>query len=108
MPLAGRLVVIVDDGLATGATARAACQVARRAGAARVVLAVPVAAAESLAGFDQADEVVSVATPRPFGSVGRYYRDFAPTGDDDVVAILDAAATSAVPPAESLTCGVRL
>ncbi len=95
LSLAGRVVVIVDDGLATGATAWAACQVARQSGAARTVLAVPVAAADSLARFDQADEVVSVAAPRPFGSVGRFYRDFAPTRDDDVVAILEAAATSA-------------
>ena len=86
------MVVVVDDGLATGSTARAACQVARRAGAARVVLAVPVAAADSLAGFDVADEVVTVATPHPFVAVGRFYRDFAPTTDDEVVTILDAAA----------------
>ena len=79
------MVVVVDDGLATGSTARAACQVARRAGAARVVLAVPVAAADSLAGFDVADEVVTVATPQPFVAVGRFYRDFAPTTDDEVV-----------------------
>ncbi len=88
--LAGREVVVVDDGLATGSTARAACQVARRAGASRVVLAVPVAAAESLVGFDQADEVVTVVTPRPFLAVGRFYRDFTPTTDDDVITILAA------------------
>ncbi len=92
VPLGARVVVVVDDGLATGSTARAACQVVRRAGAARVVLAVPVAAADSLTGFDVADEVVTVATPHPFLAVGRFYRDFAPTSDDEVVAILDAAA----------------
>ncbi len=92
MSLAGRSVIVVDDGLATGSTARAACQVARRAGASRVVLAVPVAAADSLAQFDVADEVVAVATPQPFVAVGRFYRDFSPTSDDEVVTILDAAA----------------
>jgi putative phosphoribosyl transferase len=95
IPLAGRVVVVVDDGLATGATARAACEVARQAGATTVVLAVPVAAPESLADLDDAqvaDEVVALTTPRPFLAVGHHYRDFTPTSDDEVVDLLDAAA----------------
>jgi putative phosphoribosyl transferase len=86
----GRIAVVVDDGVATGATATVACEVARHLGASRVVLAVPVAPAGSLAGMG-ADEVQCVATPEPFVAVGRHYRDFSTTGDDEVVALLDAA-----------------
>ena len=91
IPLAGRTVVVVDDGIATGGTARAALEVARAHGARRVVLAVPVAARESvqeLAGV--ADEVVVLATPFPFYAVGEWYTQFSPTPDDDVVMLLEA------------------
>jgi putative phosphoribosyl transferase len=83
--LEGRSVVIVDDGIATGATARAACEVARAAGAGKVVLAVPVAPedwSERLAGV--ADELVAVFTPQSFGGVGQFYADFRQTTDDEV------------------------
>jgi len=93
LPVAGRVAVIVDDGIATGSTARAACQVARSQGAARVVLAVPVAPPEwrtRLAGA--ADELVAVATPEPFAAVGQFYKDFTQVSDDEVVACLQAAA----------------
>lgn len=93
-PLAfeGRVVVVVDDGLATGSTAAAACQVARRRGAARVVLAVPVAAP----GWSDrigtsADEHVALACPAPMTAIGRFYADFSPTGDDEVLACLESA-----------------
>lgn len=89
--LTGRVAVIVDDGIATGSTARVACEVARHLGAARVVLAVPVAPVETARGRLGADEVVCVSTPEPFLAVGHHYRDFSPTGDDEVVALLDAA-----------------
>lgn len=90
----GRTVVVVDDGIATGSTARVACQVAKQLGAARVILAVPVAPARTVASFSEADDVVCLATPRNFQSVGYYYRDFSPTEDDEVVRLLDAAARS--------------
>ncbi|MHA7281995.1 phosphoribosyltransferase [Arthrobacter sp. TMS2-4] len=85
----GRTVVVVDDGIATGSTARVACQVARQLGAARVILAVPVAPARTVASFEEADEVVSLVSPRRFQAVGAYYQDFSATEDDEVVRLLD-------------------
>ena len=89
VPLVDRVVVLVDDGIATGSTARAACRVARAEGAGRVVMAVPVAPVgwEDRLGGD-ADELVAVATPEPFYAVGRFYRDFSPVTDEEVVAAL--------------------
>jgi predicted phosphoribosyltransferase/dienelactone hydrolase len=95
VPLTGRVAVIVDDGLATGSTAKAACRVARQQGARRVVLAVPVAPAdwaERLA--DVADDLVAVETPEDFGAVGRWYRRFDPTPEGEVVHLLAGAAPS--------------
>ena len=92
VPLRGRTVVIVDDGIATGATARAACRVARAEGAARVVLAVPVAPPATVSALsDVADGVVCVLQPRVFGAVGAFYDDFRPTTDAEVMALLTAA-----------------
>lgn len=90
--LTGRIAVIVDDGIATGSTARVACRIARKLGAARVILAVPVAPADTLAALAEPDEVVCLATPRQFSAVGYHYRDFSPTEDDEVIQLLDAAA----------------
>lgn len=93
IPLDGKIAVIVDDGVATGSTARAACGIARALGAARVVLAVPVAPADwqDRLGAD-ADELVSVATPEPFYAIGQFYADFSPTSDDEVVRCLAGSA----------------
>ncbi len=92
VPLAGRTVVVVDDGIATGSTARAACQVARARGAARVVLAVPVASAESVATLSHdANEVVCIAMPTRFLGIGQFYEDFTQTSDGEVVALLERA-----------------
>jgi predicted phosphoribosyltransferase len=83
---------VVDDGVATGATAGVACRVARTLGAGRVILAVPVAPAEWVSRLgDVADEFVAVETPRDFWAVGQHYRDFRQTTDDEV---LEALATS--------------
>jgi putative phosphoribosyl transferase len=85
--------VIVDDGVATGATARAACQVARAHGAARVVLAVPVGAPDSLAALaDDADEVICLETPAWLFAVGAAYRHFGQTSDHEVVELLRSTA----------------
>ncbi|MCJ7438001.1 MAG: phosphoribosyltransferase [Acidimicrobiia bacterium] len=95
VPLSGRVVVIVDDGIATGSTALAAIQVARHRGAARVVLAAPVAAAETARELlSVVDELVCVATPEDFGAVGRFYRDFSQTSDDEVTSLLATARTA--------------
>jgi putative phosphoribosyl transferase len=92
IPLAGRTAVIVDDGLATGSTAIAACQVARAHGASRVVLAVAVAPPDwtSRCG-GVADQLIAVATPVGFSSVGQWYEDFSPTTDAEVIDILRGA-----------------
>lgn len=89
VPLTGRTVVVVDDGVATGSTARAACAVVRAHGAGRVVLAAPVVAPDAvddLAGA--ADELAYVLAPDRFGAVGRHYADFRPTTDDEVADLL--------------------
>ena len=94
----GLVAILVDDGLATGATMRAAVAWARRNDAARVVVAVPVAPTDTVEHLArEADEVVCVATSADFGSVGLYYRDFRPVSEDEVVAILEGPSTS--PPA---------
>jgi putative phosphoribosyl transferase len=92
LDLHGSTAVIVDDGIATGSTARAACEVARHLGAARVVLAVPMAPADSLREITEADEVVCLTTPEPFLAVGYHYRNFMPTSDEEVTVLLHAAA----------------
>ncbi|WP_372594337.1 phosphoribosyltransferase family protein [Actinotalea sp.] len=91
--LTDRVAVVVDDGIATGSTMRVACRVARQLGASRVVVAVPVAPPEIAAGLPGADEVVCVSSPRRSRSVGEHYRDFSATSDDEVVALLDEAAS---------------
>jgi len=91
-PLAGRIAVIVDDGIATGSTARAACQVARAMGAARVLLAVPVAPPGADVGMrGDADEVICLEMPARFLAIGEWYEDFAQTSDEEVIALLRAA-----------------
>lgn len=93
LDLTGRTAVIVDDGLATGATARAAVQVARHLGAARVVVAVPVGsdqAYEMLAA--EADQVICAQIPPDFAAVGAYYDDFHEVSDDEVTQALTATA----------------
>jgi putative phosphoribosyl transferase len=100
VPVAGRGVLVVDDGLATGATMSAAVAALRAAGAAEVVVAVPVGAEETVARLRaQADDVICLVTPRPFYAVGVHYRAFPQVSDDEVVRILDETSGSLGPTA---------
>lgn len=90
--LRGRTAIIVDDGIATGATVRVACAVARQRGASQVVVATPVMSPEAMDELADADRVTSVLRPRGFRAVGEYYRDFNQTADEEVVRLLDEAA----------------
>ncbi|GGU76166.1 hypothetical protein GCM10010211_47690 [Streptomyces albospinus] len=104
LPLEGRTAIVIDDGIATGATAAAACEVVRAQGAARVVLAVPVAppdAAERLRA--KADDIVCLSTPYAFSAVGEWYEDFSQTSDDEVVSLLAQAAAGPAPRARAGT-----
>ncbi|WP_454859103.1 phosphoribosyltransferase family protein [Promicromonospora soli] len=96
IPLTGRTALIVDDGVATGSTARAACQVARAQGAARLILAVPVGAAEAVRMLrGEAEDVVCLATPARFMAVGQWYSDFRQVSDREVADLLERAARRA-------------
>jgi erythromycin esterase-like protein/predicted phosphoribosyltransferase len=98
--LAGRTVILVDDGLATGSTMLAAVWAVRQEEPARVVVAVPVADPDVCGALrDEADEVVCVHTPRPLGAVGAWYDDFSQTTDDEVRALLERAPRA--PPARA-------
>ena len=88
----GRTAIVVDDGVATGASIRAALHAMRRKNPARLVLAVPVAPAESLAVLqEEVDDIICLATPEPFYAIGAHYADFRQVPDDEVVALLAAA-----------------
>ena len=88
----GKTVIVIDDGLATGSTMRAAIQALRRRGAERVVVAVPTGSPEVCEEFEtEADDVICAATPEPFEAVGLWYDDFSQTTDDEVRELLERA-----------------
>jgi predicted phosphoribosyltransferase len=90
--VAGRTVIVVDDGLATGATMHAAIRALRRQHPARIVVAVPLASPETCGGLRaEIDEIICAATPEPFDSVGLWYEDFSQTTDDEVRQLLAQA-----------------
>ncbi|MGZ8238636.1 MAG: phosphoribosyltransferase [Methylobacter sp.] len=98
----GRTVILIDDGLATGSTMRAAVSALRRQNPAALVVAVPVAAPETCEEFKrEVDEIICAYTPEPFYAVGLWYEDFSQTGDDEVRDLL-ARAAQATPAASSL------
>ena len=91
--LRGNVVMLVDDGLATGATMRAAVKALRQSGAAKIVVAVPVGPPDTCREIAQeADETICLSTPEFFQAVGQYYQDFSQTSDDDVRKLLTIAA----------------
>jgi predicted phosphoribosyltransferase len=95
LSLEGRTVIIVDDGLATGATARVAVRIARRRGARHVIVAVPVASLGALRDIaSQSEQTISLLVPQSFRAVGEWYEDFDQTTDEEVTTLLDAAAAS--------------
>ncbi|GBQ30947.1 phosphoribosyltransferase [Gluconacetobacter azotocaptans] len=92
LPVAGRVVIVVDDGIATGGTMRAALQAVRGAQPARLILAVPVAPPDSIADLAaECDEVVCLMRPNPLYAVGAYYRDFAQVEDQEVIRLVAQA-----------------
>jgi len=91
--LAGRVVIVVDDGLATGSTMRAAVKALRQMQPARVVVGAPVAAGETCRSLArEADEVVCVSTPESFQAVSMWYREFSQTSDEEVRLLLESSA----------------
>ena len=93
MDVARRTVVLVDDGLATGATMLAAARALQVKGPERIVVAVPVASPEACAEFrDHVDQVICAATPEPFYAVGAWYENFTQTTDEEVRELLEQAA----------------
>jgi putative phosphoribosyl transferase len=92
VPVSDRVAILVDDGLATGASMRAAAMALRRLNPVQVVVAVPVGAAETCAEFGAyADEVICAETPEPFWAVGNWYDDFSQTTDEEVRELLELA-----------------
>ena len=92
----GRVVILVDDGLATGSTMKAAVQAVRALHPARIVVAVPVGATDTCRALEAAaDEVVCARTPEPFSAVGLWYRDFSQTTDDEVRELLERGRAAA-------------
>jgi len=94
----GRTVILVDDGLATGSSMRAAVAALRQQGPARIIVAVPIGAPETCSEFErEADDVICAVTPQPFHAVGLWYRDFSQTTDEEVHELLERAAEELAP-----------
>src|SRR5581483_9987984 len=90
--VAGRTVVLIDDGLATGASMLAASRALRPQGTTKIVVAVPVASRQTCDDFrHEVDEIICLATPHPFGAVGIWYEDFAQISDQQVRTFLEEA-----------------
>jgi putative phosphoribosyl transferase len=98
VPVSGRSAIVVDDGIATGATVRAALAALRRRGPKRLILAVPVGPEDTLAALSsEVDDVVCLERPSPFYAIGEFYADFHQVGDDEVIALLASVPAAANP-----------
>ncbi len=98
LSVSGRTAVVVDDGLATGGSMRAAVRGIRRAGPRRLILAVPVAPPETVAALaGEVDDIVCLSTPSPFGAVGYFYDEFEQTDDAEVIELLESARAAGAP-----------
>ena len=103
LPIEGRTVIVVDDGIATGGSMRAALRGVRRGCPKRLVLAVPVAPPDTIESLrSEVDDVVCLSTPAFFQAVGQFYYDFRQTSDEEVVELLDAGRRRSEPPAPSV------
>jgi len=104
--VAGRTAIVVDDGIATGCTMRAALRATRRRKPARLVLAVPVAPPETIAALAaEVDEIVCLSTPEYFGAIGQFYADFRQLEDAEVIALLRARTSG--PAAAATQCAAK-
>lgn len=102
VPLQGTTIVLVDDGIATGASIRAALKALRRRHPNRLILAVPVAPAETVAELENdVDEVICLRQPEPFFAIGVHYSDFHQMSDQEVITLLEACAADVSPPASA-------
>ncbi|MEW6735218.1 MAG: phosphoribosyltransferase [Acidobacteriota bacterium] len=91
--LSGRTIILIDDGLATGSSMRAAVQALKQANPAKIVIAVPVAPSSTCEGFKtEVDEIICLETPEPFQAIGLWYRNFSQTTDEEVKELLERAA----------------
>ena len=98
LSVSGRTAIVVDDGLATGGSMRAAVRGIRRAGPRRLILAVPVAPPETVAALaGEVDDIVCLSTPSPFGAVGYFYDEFEQTDDAEVIELLESARAAGAP-----------
>jgi predicted phosphoribosyltransferase len=94
----GRTAILIDDGLATGSSMRAAVRALRQQGPARLIVAVPTAARETCDAFEpEVDEIICAITPEPFYAVGLWYENFSQTGDEEVRALLESASRGFTP-----------
>lgn len=96
--IGGKVVILVDDGIATGSTLQAAIRTLREQGPARIIVAVPTAPPEVCAGLESiVDEVICLITPEEFQSVGKWYDEFTQTSDEEVTRLLEASSARAAP-----------
>jgi putative phosphoribosyl transferase len=96
--VAGRTIIVVDDGLATGSTMRAAVRALRQGGPKRIIIAAPVAASETARSLREEADVVCLSTPAEFHAVSTWYQDFSQTSDEEVRQLIESASHATFSP----------